>query len=45
MRQLFTGRRHTDPGRFIRAFGMALSFEDIRSVEGFAHSFLLAKTA
>lgn len=43
MRQLFTGRRHSDPERFIRAFVMALSFEDMRSVEGFVHNFLLAK--
>jgi energy-coupling factor transporter ATP-binding protein EcfA2 len=43
MRQLFTGRRHSDPERFIRVFVMALSFEDMRSVEGFVHNFLLAK--
>ncbi|MDX8506247.1 SbcC/MukB-like Walker B domain-containing protein [Mesorhizobium captivum] len=43
MRQLFTGRRHSDPERFVRAFVMALSFEDMRSVEDFAHKFLLAK--
>ncbi|ESX83497.1 hypothetical protein [Mesorhizobium sp. LNJC405B00] len=43
MRQLFTGRRHSDPERFVRAFVMALSFEDMRSVEGFVHNFLLAK--
>ncbi|WP_342248960.1 SbcC/MukB-like Walker B domain-containing protein [Sphingomonas sp. OTU376] len=43
MRQLFTGRRHSDPERFIRAFVMALSFEDMRTVEGFVHNFLLAK--
>jgi hypothetical protein len=43
MRQLFTGRRHSDPDRFIRAFVMALSFEDMRSVEGFVHNFLLAR--
>jgi hypothetical protein len=43
MRQLFTGRRHSDPERFVRAFVMALSFEDMRSVEGFVHKFLLAK--
>lgn len=43
MRQLFTGRRHSDPERFVRAFVMALSFEDMRSVESFVHNFLLAK--
>jgi energy-coupling factor transporter ATP-binding protein EcfA2 len=43
MRLLFTGRRHSDPERFIRAFVMALSFEDMRSVEGFVHNFLLEK--
>lgn len=43
MRQLFTGRRHSDPERFVRAFVMALSFEDMRSVEGFVHNFLLAR--
>jgi hypothetical protein len=43
MRHLFTGRRFSDPERFIRAFVMALSFEDMRSVEGFVHNFLLAK--
>lgn len=43
MRHLFTGRRFSDPERFIRAFVMALSFEDMRSVEGFVHNFLLAR--
>ena len=41
MRLLFTGRRPTNADRFARAFVMALSFEDMRSVEGFVHSFLL----
>ena len=41
MRLLFTGRRPTDADRFARAFVMALSFEDMRSVEGFVRSFLL----
>ncbi len=41
MRLLFTGRRPTDADRFARAFVMALSFEEMRSVEGFVHSFLL----
>lgn len=41
MRLLFTGRRPTDPDRFARAFVMALSFEDMRSVEGFVRNFLL----
>jgi prefoldin subunit 5 len=43
MRLLFTGRRPTDPDRFARAFVMALSFEDRRSVESFVHNFLLEK--
>lgn len=43
MRLLFTGRRFSDPERFIRAFVMALSFEDMRSVESFVHNFLLAR--
>lgn len=43
MRHLFTGRRHTDPERFVRAFVMALSFEDMRSVGQFVHQFLLEK--
>lgn len=43
MRHLFTGRRFSDPERFIRAFVMALSFEDMKSVEGFVHNFLLAR--
>lgn len=43
MRLLFTGRRATDADRFARAFVMALSFEDMRSVESFAHNFLLEK--
>jgi hypothetical protein len=41
MRLLFTGRRPTNADRFARAFVMALSFEDMRSIEGFVHSFLL----
>lgn len=41
MRLLFTGRRPTNADRFARAFVMALSFEDMRSVEGFVRSFLL----
>lgn len=43
MRQLFTGRRYTDPERFVRAFVMALSFEDMRSVSQFVHQFLLER--
>ncbi|TIL68468.1 SbcC/MukB-like Walker B domain-containing protein [Mesorhizobium sp.] len=43
MRLLFTGRRPTDAERFARAFVMALSFEDMRSVESFVHNFLLEK--
>ncbi|WP_395676454.1 SbcC/MukB-like Walker B domain-containing protein [Inquilinus sp.] len=43
MRLLFTGRRPTDPERFARAFVMALSFEDMRTVESFVHNFLLEK--
>lgn len=42
-RLLFTGRRTADPDRFARAFVMALSFEDMRSVEAFVHRFLLKK--
>ncbi|MGI2034677.1 SbcC/MukB-like Walker B domain-containing protein [Rhizobium panacihumi] len=43
MRLLFTGRRHGDPERFIRAFITALSFEEMRSVEQFVRQFLLEK--
>lgn len=43
MRVLFTGRRSPDPERFIKAFVMALSFEDMRSVEDFARSYLLER--
>ncbi len=43
MRLLFTGRRHGDPERFIRAFITALSFEEMRSVEEFVRKFLLEK--
>ncbi len=43
MRLLFTGHRMTDPDRFARAFVMALSFEDMRSVETFVTGFLLAR--
>ncbi|GGF62237.1 hypothetical protein GCM10007301_22490 [Azorhizobium oxalatiphilum] len=43
MRHLFTGRRPADPERFVRAFVMALSFEDMRSVDHFVHQFLLEK--
>ncbi|QFY61477.1 DNA primase [Rhizobium grahamii] len=43
MRLLFTGRRHGDPERFIRAFITALSFEEMRSVEDFVRRFLLEK--
>jgi energy-coupling factor transporter ATP-binding protein EcfA2 len=41
MRLLFTGRRASDPERFVRAFVLALSFEDMRSVEHFVHTYLL----
>jgi len=43
MRILFTGRRAPDPDRFIKAFIMALSFEDMRSVEDFVCSYLLER--
>ncbi|MDQ0392879.1 SbcC/MukB-like Walker B domain-containing protein [Labrys monachus] len=43
MRLLFTGRRSPDPDRFIKAFVMALSFEDMRSVEDFVRSYLLER--
>lgn len=43
MRLLFTGRRHGDPERFIRAFITALSFEEMLSVEDFVRKFLLEK--
>lgn len=43
MRLLFTGRRAPDPDRFIKAFIMALSFEDMRSVEDFVCKYLLEK--
>ena len=41
MRALFTGRRTSDPERFIRTFVAALSFTDISSVEQFVHRYLL----
>jgi hypothetical protein len=43
MRVLFTGRRAPDPDRFIKAFIMALSFEDMRSVQDFVNNYLLAR--
>lgn len=43
MRVLFTGRRVPDPERFIKAFIMALSFEDMRSVEDFVCNYLLQR--
>jgi uncharacterized protein YPO0396 len=43
MRILFTGRRAPDPDRFIKAFIMALSFEDMRSVEDFVCNYLLER--
>jgi hypothetical protein len=43
MRLLFTGRRTSDPERFVRAFVLALSFEDMRSVEYFVHNYLLER--
>lgn len=43
MRLLFTGRRASDPERFVRAFVLALSFEDMRSVEHFVHNYLLER--
>lgn len=41
MRALFTGRRASDPDRFVRTFVAALSFTDIPSVEQFVHRYLL----
>ena len=41
MRLLFTARRASDPERFVRAFVLALSFEDMRSVEHFVHNYPL----
>lgn len=41
MRVLFTGRRTSDPERFVRTFVAALSFTDISSVEQFVKSYLL----
>lgn len=41
MRVLFTGRRTTDPERFVRTFVAALSFTDMTSVEQFVHRYLL----
>ncbi|MFC0220169.1 SbcC/MukB-like Walker B domain-containing protein [Pseudochelatococcus lubricantis] len=43
MRVLFTGRRAPDPDRFIKAFIMALSFEDMRSVEEFVRNYLIER--
>jgi energy-coupling factor transporter ATP-binding protein EcfA2 len=43
MRVLFTGRRQPDADRFIKAFIMALSFEEMKSVEAFVQRYLLAK--
>lgn len=43
MRVLFTGRRVPEPERFIKAFIMALSFEDMRSVEDFVCNYLLQR--
>ena len=43
MRLLFTGRRSPDPERFARAFVLALSFENIHSVESFVRSYLLER--
>jgi len=43
MRLLFTGRRASDPERFVRAFVLALSFEDMRTVEHFVHNYLLER--
>lgn len=43
MRILFTGRRVLDPERYIKAFVMALSFEDMRSVEHFVRTYLLQR--
>lgn len=41
MRALFTGRRTSDPDRFVRTFVAALSFTDISSVEQFVKNYLL----
>lgn len=41
MRVLFTGRRTSDPERFVRTFVAALSFIDMSSVEQFVHRYLL----
>jgi hypothetical protein len=41
MRVLFTGRRTSDPERFVRTFVAALSFIDMTSVEQFVHRYLL----
>lgn len=41
MRVLFTGRRTSDPERFVRTFVAALSFTDMTSVEQFVHRYLL----
>jgi hypothetical protein len=41
MRVLFTGRRTSDPERFVRTFVAALSFTDIASVEQFVRRYLL----
>jgi hypothetical protein len=43
MRLLFTNRRSPDPDRFIKAFILALSFEDMRSVEDFVRNYLLER--
>jgi hypothetical protein len=43
MRILFSGRRSPDPERFIKAFVLALSFEDMRSVEDFVRNYLLER--
>jgi hypothetical protein len=41
MRVLFTGRRTSDPERFVRTFVAAFSFTDIASVEQFVRRYLL----
>lgn len=43
MRLLFTHRRSPDADRFARAFVLALSFEEIRSVQEFVRNHLLAR--
>jgi len=43
MRLLFTARRLVEPERFVRAFVLALSFEDIKRVEQFVRTYLLEK--